>query len=74
MDELVFYVVPRNYDSIKSDNSFNKFKTVKIEITPVDEVAENYISKLEIGPKGKAMDILSLGIVQEESQKSRKIF
>jgi tyrosine-protein kinase Etk/Wzc len=44
--------------------------TVKINIRPLESVAGRYISKLEIGPKGKAMDILSLSLIDEESEKS----
>ncbi len=66
LDGLKFSIVPRS----GPDSSFKNSKTVQININPVDRVAGDYISKLVIGPKGKAADILSLGIVQEESTKS----
>jgi tyrosine-protein kinase Etk/Wzc len=56
-----------SYDSIQD---FNSAKTVHIQITPLEEVANEYISKLEIGPKGNAKDILSLSMIQKESAKS----
>jgi capsular exopolysaccharide synthesis family protein len=67
LDGLKFSIVPRSGDSISSFKSTN---TVQINIRPVDQVAGGYISKLVIAPKGKAADILSLGIVQEDSRKS----
>jgi capsular exopolysaccharide synthesis family protein len=65
-DGLKFSIVPRS----GVNSSFKNSKTVQINISPVDRVAGNYISKLIIVPKGKATDILSLGIVQEDSRKS----
>jgi tyrosine-protein kinase Etk/Wzc len=44
--------------------------TVRIEIRPIEQIAGKYISLLEIGPKGKAMDILSLAVTQESINKS----
>ncbi len=66
LDGLKFSIVPRP----GANSSFKNSKTVQIVISPVDLVARDYISKLDIGPKGKAADILSLGLVQEESSKS----
>jgi len=66
LDGLKFSIVPRS----GANSSFKDSKTVQINISPVDRVAGNYITKLEIVPKGKAADILSLGIVQEDSRKS----
>ncbi|MCF4102684.1 polysaccharide biosynthesis tyrosine autokinase [Gillisia sp. M10.2A] len=67
LDNLEFFIVPRagmNNFSLRNSN------TVQINVTPIDQVTANYISKLSIGPKGKAQDILSLSIIQEESRKS----
>jgi len=66
LDGLKFSIIPRS----GVNSSFKNSNTVQINISPVDRVAENYISKLDIVPKGKAADILSLGIVQEDSRKS----
>jgi len=66
LDGLKFSIVPRS----GANSSFKNSNTVQINISPVDRVAGNYISKLDIVPKGKAADILSLGIVQEDSRKS----
>lgn len=66
LDGLKFSIVPRS----GANTSFKNTKTVQININPVNLVAGDYISKLVIAPKGKAADILSLGMVQEESSKS----
>ena len=66
LDGLKFSIIPRS----GANSSFKNSKTVQINISPVDLVAGEYISKLDIVPKGKAADILSLGIVQEDSRKS----
>ncbi|HZJ36640.1 MAG TPA: tyrosine protein kinase, partial [Gillisia sp.] len=66
LDGLKFSIVPWS----GANSSFKNSKTVQINISPVDKVAGKYISKLDIVPKGKAADILSLGIVQEDSRKS----
>jgi len=66
LDGLKFTIVPRS----GANASFKDSKTVQINISSVNTVAGNYISKLDIVPKGKAADILSLGIVQEDSRKS----
>ena len=65
---LSFIIVPKVLES--GSSGFNTRHTIQIVIQPLEKVAENYISKLEIGPKGKAQDILSLAVVQEEPQKS----
>jgi len=65
---LKFSILPReSYNGSKFKNS----KTVHISIKPVVDVAENYIQNLIIGPKGKALDILSLSVTQEESARSK---
>jgi len=66
LDGLKFSIIPRS----GANSLFKNSKTVQINISPVNRVAGNYISKLDIFPKGKAADILSLGIVQEDSRKS----
>jgi len=66
LDGLKFTIIPRS----GANSSFKNSKTVQINISPVDRVARDYISKLDIVTKGKAADILSLGIVQEDSRKS----
>ena len=66
LDGLKFSIVPR----AGVNTTFTNSKTVQIKISPVSRVAEIYISKLDIYPKGKAADILSLGLVQEDSKKS----
>ncbi len=65
---LNFSILPREtYDGSK----FRNIKTIQISIKPVFEVAQDYIENLTIGPKGKALDILSLSVVQEESARSK---
>ncbi|QED36544.1 polysaccharide biosynthesis tyrosine autokinase [Antarcticibacterium arcticum] len=66
LDGLEFSIIPR--DGVKS--IYEKTKTVQIVIVPLDLMTEFYIGNLDIAPKGKAKDILSLGIVQAESRKS----
>lgn len=51
-------------DEIKTNSSIN------IRVRPVEDVSAEYIEKLVIGPKGKANEILSLSLIQEESTKS----
>lgn len=43
---------------------------VNIRIRPLTNVANNYISRMEIKPKGEAKDILALGINGEVQEKS----
>lgn len=66
MEELAFTIVPRKTPNLNFKNS----GTVRINIQPIDEVAGHYISNLVIVPKGKALDILSLSIVQHDGKKS----
>jgi tyrosine-protein kinase Etk/Wzc len=67
LGELKFYVNPRN----RLDNSDStSSKTVQVDIRPLEDVTSEYIAKLAIGPKGKATDILSLSLIQEEGKKS----
>lgn len=66
VDDLKFTVVP---DS-KGKNSFQENKTVNVRITPVVDVAADYISKLRIAQKGEATDMLTLNITEENSAKA----
>ncbi|AVR46880.1 tyrosine protein kinase [Christiangramia fulva] len=63
---LEFTILPRpnNEDQLKSSN------TTIISIRPVEDVAGSYLSRLEIGPKGKAQDILALSLVDTESRRA----
>jgi len=45
-------------------------KTFKIYLRPLEDVTTEYIQKLEIGPKGKADEILLLSLTQEENRRS----
>ena len=67
LDGLKFTIVPR---SEGESSTFKQTKTVQITITPLSEVARFYSSSIVIVPKGKAKDILSLGLIQPESEKS----
>ncbi len=67
LDDLAFTIVPR---SPEKNSTFKNSKTVQINILPVDYVAGVYISRLEVVPKGKAKDILSLSMTHPESNKS----
>ena len=67
IEDLVFSIVPR---SDGNNTTFSSTKRVQIDVDPIENVAGNYISKLAIAPKGKALDILSLSIVQAEYKKS----
>lgn len=64
LDGLEFTVLPR-YDEIQNLN------TVNVKVQPLRQVANNFISRLEIEPKGRAKDILSLSITGEVKQKSQ---
>lgn len=66
-DDLEFSIVPRRE---KGNNTFGNTKTIQVRISPVEHVTAFYINGLVVNPKGKAKDILSLGIVQPESRKS----
>jgi tyrosine-protein kinase Etk/Wzc len=65
LGDLSFQISPHPQSS-----SSRLDKTVRIVIRPLDQVAGKYISLLEIGPKGKAMDILSLSVTQESIKRS----
>lgn len=67
LEGVKFSIVPQ---AIGVESEFKKTRTVQINIRPVDQIAGDYISRLVIGPKGKAADILSLSIIDAESQKS----
>lgn len=66
--DLKFSITPR---SSEGNSTFSRTNTVQIDIRPVDVVAADYISRLSIGPKEKAKDILSLGFAHPESSKSK---
>lgn len=66
-DGLQFSIIPRTGEE---GSTFSRTRTVQINIVPVESMATYYSSSLTIGPKGKAADILSLGIVQPDSRKS----
>lgn len=66
LNGLKFSIIPR--DGLSS--SFKNRSTIQIKLSPVESVASYYISNLNIIPKGKASEILSLGIIQENSRKS----
>ena len=61
---LEFIVTPRS-GVIKSSN------TVNIRINPLREVANHFVARLKIAPKGRAKDILSLSITGEVPEKSQ---
>ncbi len=67
LGDLVFSVLPRV--SNRAAN-FISSKTIQVSILPVDYVAGMYISSLDIKPKGKAKDILSLSMTHTVSEKS----
>jgi tyrosine-protein kinase Etk/Wzc len=65
LNGLVFSIVPKS-----SNNKLSISKNVLVVIRPLEVVTSEYISKLVIGPKGKANEILSLSIIQEEGERS----
>jgi len=67
MESVQFTIVP---NSRILNPEFNGNRTIKILVRPVEDVTTEYIQKLEIGPKGKANEILSLSLTQEESHRS----
>ncbi|SDS78843.1 capsular exopolysaccharide family [Gillisia sp. Hel1_33_143] len=67
VNSLKFTILP-NPRLVKHELSRNK--TVKILLRPLEDVTTEYIQKLEIGPKGKANEILLLSLTQEESKRS----
>ncbi|MDT0649773.1 exopolysaccharide transport family protein [Autumnicola edwardsiae] len=69
LDELVFRIEHRNDGS--AGDSFNaNHPPINIRISPLRQVANNYIARLQIAQKGRAKDILSLSVTQESSRKS----
>ncbi len=68
LDGLQFSIVPRA--TVGKASTFGKTRTVQINIVPVETMATYYSSAMTIGPKEKAADILSLGIVQPDNRKS----
>ncbi len=61
---LEFTILPRK-------KNFENYVTTNIVVQPLRSVANDFISRMEITPKGKAQDILSLevtGAVPEKSQ------
>lgn len=65
---LDFIVLPK---SGKEQGTFGTTSSVNVVLDPVRDVAEEYIEKLQITQKGKAMDILSLSLVQNTPEKSQ---
>lgn len=68
LDGLEFII---EYRSPYDVEEFANTSSIRIQILPLDLVSSNYISEIIIAPKGKAMDILSLGLIQEVSNKSK---
>ncbi|MDT0644571.1 polysaccharide biosynthesis tyrosine autokinase [Zunongwangia sp. F363] len=66
LDGLEFAVQRR---ASKDDNK-DWSNPVIVKIIPLNEVVSRYIAELEIGQKGKAEDILALGVTQESPEKS----
>ena len=64
LDGLEFLILPRE-ENLRNNN------TVNIKIQPLRYVAEDFISRMTIAPKGKAQDILALSIIGEVPQKSQ---
>ncbi|WP_026934183.1 GumC family protein [Christiangramia echinicola] len=67
LNDIKFTILPR---SGGEEGNFKRTSTVNIKLTPLREVANNFIQSLFISPKGQAKDILSLSIVNPSSQKS----
>jgi len=67
INNLKFTITPK---IISNSPKFRSTKSIKVVVRSLDKVAGSYISKLEIMPKGKANDILSIGLIQENSNKS----
>ena len=55
--------------SINLEEFKNDINPVHIHLNSVEEVAQSYISQLQVSPKGKAQDILSLSTVNNVSRK-----
>ncbi|APG59296.1 GumC family protein [Christiangramia salexigens] len=56
--------------NLKGQSDFANSNPIQILLRPLEDVAGAYISKLEVGQKGRAMDILSLSLVDETPDKS----
>ncbi|WP_037321048.1 tyrosine-protein kinase family protein [Salegentibacter sp. Hel_I_6] len=67
LDNIQFTILPK---SGEEEGTFRRTSSVHIKVQPVRTVAAEYISKLQIAQKGQAKDILTLGLVQENSEKS----
>ncbi len=70
LEALKFSIIPVAKKGVKK---FKHSGTVQINLNPVVQTASDYISRLEIAPKGKAADILSLSIIDAESAKSQDL-
>ena len=68
LNGIEFIILPK---SGQEKGSFGRTSSVNIVLEPVRDVAEDYIEKLQIAPKGKAMDILSLSLIQNTPEKSQ---
>ncbi|HET8885497.1 MAG TPA: polysaccharide biosynthesis tyrosine autokinase [Salinimicrobium sp.] len=66
LDGLKFKVFPRK----GFKGTFGESHPIIVKISPLRQVANNYISRLEITKKGGAEDILSLALVGENNRKS----
>ncbi|MDT0686541.1 GumC family protein [Autumnicola psychrophila] len=67
LDELKFKI---QLSKAFRKNNFKDSNPVIVYISPLDQVAQKYISRLTVGQKGRANDILSLEVTQESSRKS----
>jgi len=67
LDGVQFTILP---ESGKIEGTFRRTSPVTIQIEPLRDVAANYISQLQIMPKGQAKDILALSLVQNTPNKS----
>lgn len=63
------FKIEKRYNEGSPRNGFEG--TVHIKLLPIDVTVDRYLDKLQIAPKGKAEDILALGVTQESSEKSR---
>ncbi|MFV8224357.1 GumC family protein, partial [Christiangramia aquimixticola] len=66
-EDIQFTILPR---SGNEEGVFKKSSTVNIRVLPLRYVADIMLANLSIMPKGKAKDMLELGIVNESSTKS----
>ncbi|MCM4157095.1 polysaccharide biosynthesis tyrosine autokinase [Gramella sp. AN32] len=64
IDSLDFIINSSKPDQFRSSNP------IYIEIKPVDRVAANFISKLEVGPKAQSGEILLIGLTYSTSKKA----